>query len=101
MTDGTQRRLAAIVAVDVVGFSRLMGSDEVGTLRRLNALHKDLVHPCIVKHDGRIVKLMGDGLLAEFASATQSVRCAATYNSLCWIMKQNYLTNNPSSYEWE
>ena len=77
MSDRTNRRLAAILALDVVGFSRLMGSDEVGTLRRLNVLHKELVHPCVVKHGGRIVKLMGDGLLAEFASVIKSVECAS------------------------
>ena len=77
MSKTTQRRLAAIVALDVVGFSRLMGTDEVGTLARLNGLHNNLVKPSINKHGGRIVKLMGDGLLAEFASVVQSVECAA------------------------
>lgn len=77
MSDTTHRRLAAILALDVVGFSRLMGTDEVGTLNRLKKLHKNLIKPSIVNHGGRIVKLMGDGLLAEFASVVQSVECAA------------------------
>jgi adenylate cyclase len=76
MADKTKRRLAAIVALDVVGFSRLMGVDEVGTLNRLKQLRKDLVQPSITGQGGRIVKLMGDGLLAEFPSAVQSVQCA-------------------------
>jgi TolB-like protein len=74
--DGVKRRLAAIVAADVVGFSRLMGEDEAGTLARLKSLRKDLVQPEITGGHGRIVKLMGDGLLAEFSSAVEAVRCA-------------------------
>ena len=70
------RRLAAILAADVVGFSRLMGEDEAGTLDRLKALWKDLVQPKITARDGRIVKLMGDGLLAEFPSIVEAVQCA-------------------------
>jgi adenylate cyclase len=69
------RRLAAIVAADVVGYSRLMGDDEEGTLNRLNAHRRDLVDPKIVEHRGRIVKTTGDGLLAEFASVVDAVRC--------------------------
>jgi class 3 adenylate cyclase len=71
-----ERRLAAILAADVVGYSRIMGADEVGTLERLKALRKDLVQPCITQRRGRIVKLMGDGLLAEFPSAVEAVQCA-------------------------
>jgi class 3 adenylate cyclase len=59
-----ERRLAAIFAADVVGYSRLMGDDEAGTLQRLKSLHKELVQPKIAARKGRIVKLMGDGLLA-------------------------------------
>ena len=55
-----ERRLAAILAADIVGYSRLMGVDEAGTLNRLNSLHKELVQPQIKVHQGRIVKLMGD-----------------------------------------
>jgi adenylate cyclase len=71
-----QRRLAAIMSADVVGYSRLMGMDEAGTLSRLNALRRSLIDPTIGAHSGRIVKLMGDGVLVEFASAVDAVACA-------------------------
>jgi adenylate cyclase len=71
-----QRRLAAILSADVVGYSRLMGLDEAGTLLRLNALRRELIDPTITAHSGRIVKLMGDGALVEFASAVDAVTCA-------------------------
>src|ERR1700736_4706605 len=71
-----QRRLAAILSADVVGYSRLMGIDEAGTLSRLNALRGELIYPTIAAHSGRIVKLMGDGALVEFASAVDAVTCA-------------------------
>jgi adenylate cyclase len=71
-----QRRLAAILSVDVVGYSRLMGIDETGTLARLKALRRDLMDPLIAAHSGRTVKLMGDGALVEFASAVDAVTCA-------------------------
>ncbi len=61
-----ERRLAAILAADVVGYSRLMGEDEAGTLERFKALRRELVQPQITVRSGRIVKLMGDGVLAEF-----------------------------------
>ena len=71
-----QRRLAAILSADVVGYSRLMGLDESGTLSRLNALRRELIDPAISAHSGRVVKLMGDGALVEFASAVDAVTCA-------------------------
>jgi len=71
-----ERRLAAIVAVDVVGYSRLMGADEVGTLRALSAQRRELVDPTIAARRGRIVKTTGDGLLVEFPSAVEAVACA-------------------------
>ena len=71
------RRLAAILAADVAGYSRLMGADEEGTLERLKALRRELVEPKIAEHRGRIVKTTGDGLLVEFASVVDAVRCAA------------------------
>jgi adenylate cyclase len=71
-----ERRLAAILAADVVGFSRLMGEDEAGTLERLKSLRRELVQPGIAQRKGRIVKLMGDGLLAEFPSVVEAVQCA-------------------------
>ena len=70
------RRLAAILAADVVGYSRLMERDEAGTLDRLKAHRKELVEPLIAEHRGRIVKLMGDGALCEFASVVDAVACA-------------------------
>jgi len=70
------RRLAAILAADVAGYSRLMGADEEGTLERLKALRRELLDPKIAEHHGRIVKITGDGLLVEFASVVDAVRCA-------------------------
>jgi adenylate cyclase len=72
-----ERRLTAILAADVVGYSRLMGLDETGTLSALNAHHKELVDDRIAEHRGRIVKLMGDGMLVEFGSVVNAVACAA------------------------
>ncbi len=71
---GMQRRLSAIMSADVVGYSRLMAADEEGTLARLKAHRKELFEPAIAKHQGRIVKLMGDGVLVEFASVVEAVR---------------------------
>lgn len=71
-----QRRLAAILAADVVGYSRLMAADEPGTLAALKILRQELMEPCIAERGGRIVKLMGDGALVEFASALDAVECA-------------------------
>src|SRR5579863_5713251 len=71
-----RRRLAAILAADVVGYSRLMGEDEVGTLEHLKAHRKELFDPKIAEHHGRIVKLIGDGALVEFASVVDAVSCA-------------------------
>ena len=70
------RRLAAIVSVDVAGYSRLMGLDESGTLAALKAHRRELIDPKIAEHDGRIVKTTGDGLLLEFPSVVDAVRCA-------------------------
>ncbi len=73
-----ERRLAAIMATDVVGYSRLMGEDEAGTLTALKTHREELFDPEIKKHNGRIVKLMGDGALVEFASVIDAVQCAIT-----------------------
>src|SRR5204863_4382591 len=70
------RRLAAILAADVAGYSRLMGVDEEGTLERLKALRRELLDLKIAEHHGRIVKTTGDGFLVEFASVVDAVRCA-------------------------
>ena len=71
-----ERRLAAILAADVVGYSRLMGADEAGTHARLRALRKDFIEPKIAEYRGRVVKLTGDGALVEFASVVDAVQCA-------------------------
>src|SRR5437868_2698284 len=70
------RRLAAILAADVVGYSRLVGANEQGALADLGRLRVDIIEPYIAKHAGRLFKVMGDGFLAEFASAVQAVTCA-------------------------
>ena len=71
-----ERKLAAILAADVVGYSALMERDETGTFERLRANHKELLEPTVEKHRGRIFKLMGDGVLAEFGSVVDAVECA-------------------------
>lgn len=76
-----QRKLAAILALDVVGYSRLMGSNEEGTLQRLKQLFGGVIRPAVTKRQGRIVKIMGDGLLAEFPSAVECVKCAIEVQS--------------------
>jgi TolB-like protein/class 3 adenylate cyclase len=76
-----QRRLAAILAADVAGYSRLMGADEEGTLDRLKALRAELIDPKIAEHRGRIVKTTGDGLLVEFASVVDAMRCAIAWQT--------------------
>jgi TolB-like protein/class 3 adenylate cyclase len=77
MSEGrVERRLAAVLAVDVAGYSRLMGEDEEGTLAALHAVRRELSDPKIIEHRGRIVKTTGDGLLVEFASVVDAVRCA-------------------------
>ncbi len=74
-----QRRLAAILAADVAGYSRLMGEDEEGTLAALTAHRTELIEPCIAEHRGRVVSTTGDGLLAEFASVVDAVSCAVAF----------------------
>jgi len=71
-----ERRLAAVLAADIAGYSRLMGADEEGTLAQLKACRKSLFDPKIAEHRGRIVKTTGDGMLVEFASAVDAARCA-------------------------
>src|SRR5438045_7219219 len=71
-----ERRLSAIFAADMVGYSRLMEIDETGTLARLKAHRLELIDPSIVKNNGRIIKTTGDGMLVEFASAVDAVQCA-------------------------
>ena len=71
------RRLAAILAADVAGYSRLIGADESGTLKRLAAIRAEVTDPRIAEHHGRIVKTMGDGLLVEFTSVVNALHCAS------------------------
>ena len=77
-----ERCLAAIMATDVVGYSRLIGADEEGTLAALKALRAELIDPKLGQHNGRIVKLIGDGMLAEFASVVDAVRAAGAIRYL-------------------
>src|SRR5215467_8588887 len=71
-----ERRLAAILAADVAGYSRLIGVDEEGTLNRLRSIRMEVIDPAIAAHRGRLVKTTGDGFLAEFASVVDALRCA-------------------------
>jgi class 3 adenylate cyclase len=71
-----ERRLAAILAADVVGYSRLIGADEEGTLQRIRAIRAEVIDPKIATHHGRLVKTTGDGLLVEFGSVVDALRCA-------------------------
>src|SRR6516165_5831659 len=73
------RRLAAILAADVAEYSRLIGADEEGTLNRLRSIRTDVIDPKISEHRGRIVKTTGDGLLVEFASVVDALRCATEW----------------------
>jgi class 3 adenylate cyclase len=75
------RRLAAILAADVAGYSRLIGADEEGTLNRLRSIRADVIDPKITEHRGRIVKTTGDGLLVEFSSVVDALRCATQWQS--------------------
>ena len=76
---GLERRLTAILVADVVGYTALMGADEAGTLRHLTELRREFLEPLINEHHGRVVKLMGDGLLVEFASVVDAVACALAW----------------------
>src|SRR5215469_243175 len=76
--DDANRRLAGILAADVVGYSAMIGKDEPGTLARVRALRTDLIEPLATEHGGRLFKTTGDGFLAVFASAVQALRCAIT-----------------------
>jgi adenylate cyclase len=76
------RRLAAILAADVAGYSRLIGADEEGTLDRLRSLRADLIDPKIIEHRGRIIKTTGDGLLVEFSSVVDALRCTTKIQAI-------------------
>ncbi|MGH6981751.1 MAG: hypothetical protein ACREFC_11140, partial [Stellaceae bacterium] len=77
MTDKLEHRLVAILAADVVGYSRLMAADEAGTMRRLKSVLAKAVEPTVAEYGGRIVKTTGDGVLVQFNSAIDAVTCAA------------------------
>jgi len=79
VAERSERRLAAILAADVVGYSRMVRTDEEGTVARFKALRAELIDPTMAEHRGRIVKLMGDGLLVEFASVVDAVRAACEF----------------------
>src|SRR6186713_2618443 len=82
-----ERRLAAILAADVAGYSRLMGEDEAGTLARLRSHRHELIAPKVAKHKGRIVKTTGDGILIEFPSVVEAVACAVAVQ--CGMAERN------------
>src|SRR3954467_11212644 len=77
----TQRRLAAIMSADVVGYSRLMEADEIGTLEALKKRRTEVLSPLVAKYQGRLVKVMGDGVLVEFTWAVNAVQCALDLQS--------------------
>jgi adenylate cyclase len=82
LEERTTRRLAAILASDVVGYSRMMGADETGTLTALKRHRESAFDPAVARHNGRIVKLIGDGTLVEFASVVDAVNCALAIQGL-------------------
>jgi adenylate cyclase len=76
-----ERRLTAILASDIAGYSRLIGLDEEGTIARLRSLRREVIDPAIAAYHGRVVKTTGDGLLVEFRSVVEAVRCAVIVQS--------------------
>ena len=88
-TERAERRLAAIFAADVVGYSRLMGEDETSTLATLKRHMQDFIAPGIAEYRGRIVKTMGDGILAEFASVVDAVACAMNFQDGMTLRNQD------------
>lgn len=93
----TTRRLAAILAADVAGYSRLIGVDEEGTLDRLRSIRSELIDPKIAEHRGRIVKTTGDGLLVEFASVVDGLRCATAWQR---VMAERYAGTSDNRIEF-
>ena len=89
--DRNQRRLVAILAADVVGYSRLMEQDEAGTLAALKTLRTELINPKVAEHSGRIFKSTGDGLLAEFPSVAMPLPVLLQYS----VTKQSTTSNGP------
>ena len=96
-----QRRLAAILAADVVGYSRLMGEDETGTLSALKKHRAELFEPKAAQHHGRTVKLMGDGELMEFPSVVEAVQFAVEIQCVMRDRNKPFLKGDASSSAWE
>ena len=96
-----RRRLAALLAADVVGYSRLLQADEAGTLAALKGRRGDILQPLIAKHHGRIVKLIGDGVLVEFASAADAVECAVQLQQAMDTANRDIPTNMSGDPEQE
>jgi len=92
----TERRLAAILAADVAGYSRLTGLDEEGTLDRLRKLRGELINPAVSLYRGRVVKTTGDGLLIEFPSVVDAVRCALDVQRGVKSRKRRVATRAPN-----
>ena len=92
-----KRRLATILAIDVTGYSRMMQSDAAGLLAALNTIFHSIVKPNVADHDGRIVKLLGDGALIEFQSAYQALTCAAAIQKELCRPKPLYKYGEPIS----
>ena len=90
-----ERRLAAILAADVVGYSRMMNEDEEGTFAALQRCHSELIDPAIARHHGRTFKLVGDGLLAEFSSVVEAVACAAEFQREMAARNADAANRNP------
>src|SRR5688572_33176248 len=97
-TPPVQRKLAAILAADIAGYSRLIGADEEGTLRRLKSLRAELIDPAIAVHRGRLVKTTGDGMLVEFASVVDAMRCAIAWQGA--MRQRNAAGLADASIEW-
>ena len=94
------RKLAAILAADVVGYSRLTGADEDRTLARLRALRSDLIDPTTAVHHGRVVKRTGDGALVEFRSVVDAVRCRAAWSSAMPGCRPSAASSSVSASIW-
>jgi class 3 adenylate cyclase len=94
------RKLAAIIAADVVGYSRLMGRDESGTLARLRKNRSEHLDPVLTKYGGRLVKLTGDGALVEFASAVDALSAAIEFQQAVAEANATSLPTSPSSSVW-
>lgn len=102
---GENRKLAAILAADVVGYSRLASEDEDRTLARLRALRSDLIDPTIAVHNGRVIKRTGDGALVEFRSVVDAVaalsRCRTEWWSATPVYRRTVASSSGSAFIWE